>query len=180
MSHGMERVREIERANVAKCVPSGWDIYEWCRQHPDTTIAAGLRRVEKIMDFTDGGALMAGFSSGKDSTVSANLALLELSLRNLRVEACVDRHGEPRVDPLDAKWYGQRLYAMQTDAEVVYTSSNEYTKRFLERYGPNDRFEICGKSYGGDDMVPLMGGGTMKAREVYLRTLLGEHLEVPD
>lgn len=129
-------IKEIKEKNVKMCINSGWNIYEWTEKHPDTTIAASLRRIEKIFDFSDG--LQLGFSGGKDSTVSANLACLELNLRRLRVENNVMRDGTPGTDPLDKKWIGKRIHACSTNAEVVFSDTNNYIHRFLEKYGPEN------------------------------------------
>ena len=88
-------VKEILKKNVEMLIPTGWNIYEWCKKHPDTTIAHALKRVEKVFDFSD--AIHCGFSGGKDSTVTANLACLELNLRKLRVEVGIDRDGQPQL-----------------------------------------------------------------------------------
>ena len=133
----MSTIKEIQQKNCETMIPTGWNIYEWSERHPETTIAASLKRMEKIFDFTSGNGLFFGFSAGKDSTVTANLACLELHLRKLRVEANIDRHGNQGKDPLDEKWYKKRLHGMMTDAEVCWTSSNDYAKRFLDRMGPN-------------------------------------------
>ena len=127
-------LQEVLAKNCEMLIPTGWNIYEWAKKHPATTIAAGMRRIEKIFDFSD--AINMGFSCGKDSTITSNLALMELNLRRLRVQNGIDRDGNNRIDPLDAKWAKKRLHAMYTDAEVCWTSSNDYAKRFLLKYGP--------------------------------------------
>lgn len=125
---------DIKKENIDAIIPTGWNIYEWADKNPDTTIAHSLKRVEKIFDFSD--SIFSGFSSGKDSTVSANLALLELNMRKLRVKHGIDRDGNPGVDPLDKKWEDKRISMAMVDAEVVFTFSNDYAKRFLNKYGP--------------------------------------------
>ena len=125
---------EILQENCDAMIPTKWNIYKWAEKHPSTTIAHSLKRIEKIFDFSD--TLQLGFSGGKDSTVSANLACLELNLRRLRVKYGIDRDGNHRIDPLDAKWANKRLTMAMTDAEVVFTYTNNYAKRFLEKMGP--------------------------------------------
>lgn len=127
-------IEEIMRENVNTMIPTHWNIYEWTEKHPDTTISHALKRVEKIFDFSD--AIQCGFSGGKDSTVSANLACLELNLRKLRARYGVDRYGNERLDPLDAKWANKRIHMAMTDAEVVFSYTNNYAKRFLKHMGP--------------------------------------------
>lgn len=127
-------LKELQMENVVAMIPTQWNIYEWAENHQDTTIAHALKRVEKIFDFSDG--IQCGFSAGKDSTVSANLACLELNLRKIRVKNGLDRHGNHRVDPLDAKWANKRVHMALTHAEVVFTMSDDYTKRFMAKYGP--------------------------------------------
>lgn len=148
-----QKLKEIQQQNCEAMIPTGWNIYEWAEKHPDTTIAAALKRVEKIFDFTSGNGIFFGFSAGKDSTVTANLACLELHLRKLRVENNIDRHGNDGVDPLDQKWYRKRLHGMMTDAEVCWTSSNDYAKRFLARMGPEKTYDEDGKQTGGFDLI---------------------------
>lgn len=125
---------EILQENCEQINPSGWNIYKWASEHPETTIAASIKRIEKIFDFSS--ALQLGFSGGKDSSVSANLACLELNLRRLRLKYGVDRDGNPGIDPLDKKWENKRLHMAMTDAEVVFTFTNNYAKRFLQQMGP--------------------------------------------
>lgn len=129
-----KNIRDVELENVKIMIPSGWDMYSWIKEHPDTTLAAGVKRVEKIMDLSD--HVSFSFSSGKDSTVSAMMALTELQLRRLRVKNGIDRDGNHRVDPLDKKWEKKNLAAMNSDAEVVFTDTEEYGFRFLKHYGP--------------------------------------------
>ena len=93
-----------------------------------------MKRIEKIFDFSD--TIQTGFSGGKDSTVTANLTCLELNMRKLRVKHGIMRDGTLGVDPLDKKWEKKRVHICMTDAEVVFTSTNDYAKRFLEKYGP--------------------------------------------
>lgn len=130
----MKNYQEILQENCDIMIPTKWNIYEWAKQHPDTTIAHALKRVEKVFDFSN--AIQCGFSGGKDSTVTANLACLELNLRRLRLKYGVDRDGNPGIDPLDAKWEGKRIHMAMTDAEVVFSFTNDYAKRFIEHNGP--------------------------------------------
>lgn len=130
----MKTIEEIQQENVDIMIPSGWNFYKWVDENPDTVIAAAVKRVEKLMDFSD--HLSFSWSDGKDSTVSAMIAMTELSLRRLRVKYGVDRDGNQRVDPLDKKWEKKNLAAMSSDAEVVFTDSNNYGFRTLQKYGP--------------------------------------------
>lgn len=130
----MKTYQEILKENCDIMIPTKWNIYQWAEEHPDTTIAHSLKRVEKIFDFSS--AIQCGFSGGKDSTVSANLACLELNLRRLRLKYGIDRDGNKRIDPLDAKWANKRIYMAMTDAEVVFSFTNDYAKRFLNNMGP--------------------------------------------
>lgn len=126
--------KEILQENCNIMIPTEWNIYEWAEKHPKTTIAHSIKRIEKVMDFSD--AVQLGFSGGKDSSISANLACLELNLRKLRVKYGIDRDGNKRIDPLDAKWSDKRLHLAMTDAEVVFSFTNDYSKRFIKKYGP--------------------------------------------
>lgn len=134
LENEMSIIDKILQENCEAIMPTKWNIYEWAKEHPNTTIAHALKRVEKNFDFAN--AMQLGFSGGKDSTITANLACLELNLRRLRLKYGVDRDGNPGVDPLDKKWEGKRLHLAMTDAEVVFTFTNNYAKRFIERYGP--------------------------------------------
>ena len=127
-------IKEIQQKNCEMCIPTGWNIYEWAEKYPGTVIAAALKRIEKIFDFSD--SIQGGFSGGKDSTVTADLACLEVNLRRLRVQNQIMRDGTPGIDPLDKKWENKRVHFCMTDAEVVFTSTNDYAKRFLAKYGP--------------------------------------------
>ena len=177
-------IEELKQKNCDMLIPTKWNIYQWCEAHPKTSIACAMRRVEKIFDLSD--AIHLGFSSGKDSTITANLACLELNLRRLRLQEGVMRDGTPGVDPLDAKWDGQRLNMAQTNAEVVWSASNEYTKRFVARMGPqgtytlgvSDQFTPTGISSDGlkqlrkelaaNDLVRIKGiRSAQQARFVY-------------
>lgn len=130
----LEKLREVEKQNCEKMIPSGWNIYDWCREHPETTIANALKRIEKIFDISD--FVFSAKSGGKDSSLTAELLCLELSLRKMRAKAGVDRDGNERVDPLDAKWETRRISMMSTNAEVVFTHTNDYIRRFLKIMGP--------------------------------------------
>ena len=129
-------IKEINQQVCKEYNPSGWDMYAWAEEHNETAIAHAIKRIEKIFDFSD--QIYSGFSSGKDSTLSINLAMMEIARRKLRVKHGVDRDGKKTVDPLDKKWsYDyKRIIAMQTDAEIVYTKSNEYTFRFFSTHIP--------------------------------------------
>ena len=133
---GMDLVREIEEENCKMIIPSARNIYEWARKYPESTLAAGLDRVEKCLDLSH--HIYSGFSAGKDSTISANLELMELNLRYMRYALGVTRDGEMKVDPLDEKWakHKQKINMSMQDAEVCFTMSNDYSKRFLKKYGP--------------------------------------------
>lgn len=167
---------EILQENCDTMIPTKWNIYKWAEKHPDTTIAHSLKRIEKIFDFSD--ALQLGFSSGKDSTVSANLACLELNLRRLRVKYGIDRDGNHRIDPLDAKWANKRLTMAMTDAEVVFTYSNNYAKRFLQNMGPNAKYKLGESEYNKDDIIHLADGTKDTAENIYNRVMTGEEIEI--
>ena len=172
-------IEELQELNCNQMIPSKWNIYRWAEKHPGTTIDCALKRVEKIFDLADGGAVHAGFSSGKDSTLTANLALLELNMRNLRVQFKIMRDGGQGVDPLDQKWFGKKLALSQTDAEVCWTSSNDYTKRFVARNGPETLY-ILGdgkRPVSSKESIRLDGQRNMETAEhVFDRVINGECL----
>lgn len=169
-------IKEIQKINCEEIIATKWNIYEWVEKHPDTTIAHALKRIEKIFDFSD--AIQCGFSGGKDSTVSANLACLELNLRRLRIANNIDRYGNNRIDPLDAKWANKRIVMAMTDAEVVFTSTNNYAKRFLKRYGPHRIYNFNGKEVNGDDIIIFNDNQQDFARNIYNKVMFGENVNV--
>ena len=59
----MTKEQDAECQNVSEMIPSGWNIYEWARNHTDTTIVHALKRIEKIFDFSS--EIMLGFLAGK-------------------------------------------------------------------------------------------------------------------
>ena len=168
-------IGEIQQLNCDMLIPTKWNIYEWAEKHPKTTIAAALKRVEKIFDFSD--TIQFSFSGGKDSTVSANLAALELNLRKLRVKYNIMRDGTEGVDPLDAKWADKRLYGMMTDAEVCFSDTNSYSKRFLARLGPEGMFSFDSVEFAPHERVRIVGYRTFPlASEVWEAVQKGEEM----
>lgn len=174
MKKDLELLRKVEKENVSIMIPSGWDIYEWCKEHSNTSIAHSLKRCEKVMDGTD--SLSFSWSGGKDSSVAANIACMELNLRKLRVKYGIDRNGNKRIDPLDAKWADKKLNAMQTDAEIVFQFTNDYSKRFLKRVGPKSTFEFNGIEYNALDVIQLKDGSKDSAENIYNRIVNGEQI----
>lgn len=173
MDKGQELLESVKREVISKTIPSGWDIYKWCEEHPKTTIAAAVKRIERIMDFSDD--VYFGTSAGKDSTLSANLAMLELILRKHRAAAGVDRDGKLRVDPLDAKWVGRRLSSMMEDAEITWSMSNDYVQRFLAKYGRQEKYVLDGVILAPGDRVELEDE-YITAEEAYNRVIAGEQV----
>lgn len=174
----MKTIEEIKQENCDMLIPTKWNIYEWCDKHPDTTIAHAVKRVEKIFDFSD--SIQVGTSGGKDSTVTGNLACLELNLRRLRVENNIMRDGTPGIDPLDKKWMGKRVHSCSTNAEVVFTDTNDYIRRFLAKYGPEKRYKLGDNEYKFDDIINLSDGSKDTAENVFNRVMLGEEIEIND
>ena len=124
----------VDEAVCKENVPTGFDIYGWAKQNPDRTIAQAVFRLEKIFDLAD--EVFLGISGGKDSSLTAELAVLELKRRWARVAAGVNRYGEKEVDPLDAKWVGKKLWGNSQDCEWIWTDVINYIKRFVKRHGP--------------------------------------------
>ena len=171
-------IKEIQQKNCDMLIPTGWNIYEWAEKHPDTTIAAALKRIEKIFDFSD--AVQIGTSGGKDSTVSGNLACLELNLRRLRVENNIMRDGTPGIDPLDKKWIGKRVHSCSTNAEVVFSDTNAYIRRFLSKYGSEKKYDLGGNEYLADDIITLSDGSRETAENIFNRVMAGEEIEIKE
>lgn len=172
----MKDYKEILQENCDMLIPTKWNIYEWAEKHPDTTIAHALKRIEKIFDFSD--ALQLGKSGGKDSTVSAHLACLELNLRRLRLKYGVDRDGNPGIDPLDAKWANRRLHFAMTDAEVVFSDTNNYVKRFIKDHGFMKYYKLGDNEYKSNDIIKLADGTNDTAENIFNRVMLGEEIEI--
>lgn len=171
-------IEEIKKMNCEIMIPTGWNVYEWAEKHPDTTIAHSIKRVEKCFDFSD--TIQCGFSGGKDSTVSAHLACLELNLRQLRAKYGIDRDGNQRVDPLDAKWIDKRITMAMTDAEVVFTNTNDYAKRFLKHMGPEKEYKLGETKYSATDIIHLADGTVDNAENIFNRVMNGEEIEIRD
>lgn len=171
-------IEEIKEKNVEMLIPTEWNIYKWCEKHPDTTIAHSLKRIEKIFDFSD--SIQIGNSGGKDSTVTGNLTCLELNLRRLRVENEIMRDGTPGIDPLDKKWIGKRVHSCSTNAEVVFSDTNDYIRRFLKKYGPEKWYNLGGNEYKFDEEIELVDGSIDIAENIFNRVMLGEEIEIKD
>ena len=171
-------IEEIEQENCDMLIPTKWNIYDWARKHSDTTIAHALKRVEKVFDMSE--SIQVGTSGGKDSTVSGNLACLELNLRRLRVKYGIMRDGTPGIDPLDAKWADKRIHSCSTNAEVVFTDTNEYIHRFLKKYGPEKWYTLGDKEYRYDEKITLADESKDTAENIFNRVMFGEEIEIKD
>lgn len=133
-SERLQKVEDLENKLCKSSVPSGMNIYKWAKKNPDTSIAHALGRIEKIFDKAD--EVVFGFSSGKDSTLSAELAILELKRRRSRVDAGINRNGENKIDPLDEKWKNKKLWGNHMHSEWVWTDAIKHTNDFVKRHGP--------------------------------------------
>lgn len=155
-------IEELEN-EVCQDIPSKFNLYKWAKENPDTTIAHAIKRTQKIFDDAD--EIFFGFSGGKDSTLTTELAILELKIRRKRAKVGIDRDGNDRVDPLDEKWLGKRLYGNSMDSEWVWSHAIEHTKEFLQEHGPG-KFNIDGSSYFGNDIIKTRLG-PVEVRKVY-------------
>lgn len=174
----LKDLEKVQKENCDVMIPTKKNLYKWAKKHPQTTIAMALKRVEKIFDFSDD--ISFGNSGGKDSTVSANLLCLELNLRKLRVKHGIDRDGKKRIDPLDKKWANKRLQGMMTDAEVCFSDTNNYTKRFIGKMGPYKQVHLAGTVYNESDVVTLSDKTRDTALNIYNRVVSGEDLSLQD
>ena len=82
---------DIDKEVCEKYVPSGYNILRWVKEHPDRSISQSFKRIENIFDEYD--EVLVSFSGGKDSTLSSEMAMLELNRRKARCAAMIDRHG---------------------------------------------------------------------------------------
>lgn len=130
----MKDVTELDKELCARNVPSGFDIYAWSKEHPDRAISHAVRRIENIFDEAD--EIFFGFSAGKDSTLTAELAILELKRRWSRVENAVGRDGSEGTDPLDEKWVGKKLWGNSMDCEWIWTDAINHSIEFIQQHGP--------------------------------------------
>ena len=162
----MTDIQQIEKELAEKYIPSGWDIYDWVKENPDTAIAHSLSRNEKVFDRST--AIYIGASGGKDSTLAQELASLELLRRRDRIAREIRRDGSEGIDVLDAKWahhllpdgelkdklnkqFGtraRRILLSSMDAEWIYTATEQTLLDFVERHGPKgtdtvDMFWFC-------------------------------------
>lgn len=167
----MTTIQDIEKELCEKHVPTKFNLYKWARENPDTAIAHALKRTEKIFDESD--EVMFGFSGGKDSSLTTQIAILELKRRWARVEAGVDRDGNQGVDPLDQKWVGKKLWGNSMDAEWVYTDAITHIEEFCQKHGPGV-YEYLGKRFSGNHLHRLKTGEMLTSREIYSKVSDGE------
>lgn len=171
-------IEDIQRINCNMLIPSKWNVYKWSEKHPDTTIAHAMKRIEKIFDFSD--SVEIGVSGGKDSTVTANLACLELNLRHLRARNGIKRDGTRGVDILDKKWNGKRIHSCSTNAEVVFSDTNNYIRRFLSKFGPQKMYTLGEKDYKFDQLITLKDGSKDSAERIFNRVMTGEEVNTSE
>ena len=72
---------DIDKEVCEKYVPSGYNILRWVKEHPDRSISQSFKRIENIFDEYD--EVLVSFSGGKDSTLSSEMAMLELKKSSL-------------------------------------------------------------------------------------------------
>lgn len=171
----MNKAYEIDKLVCEENVPSGFNIYKWSRKHPETAISHSIKRLEKIFDNND--ELLFGFSTGKDSTLSASMAILELKRRWARVKAGISRDGSDNIDPLDQKWVGKKLMGNSMDCEWIWSNAIEYAERFIQEHGPGV-YELAGKRFGGNDLHITSNQEVLSTRDIYNRIQEGEEFEI--
>lgn len=130
----LKNSEKVDQKLTEEVVPSGKNIYAWANENPDSSIAHAINRIEKIFDEAD--EVFFGFSAGKDSSLTAELSILELKRRRARVEAGCDRKGDKKIDPLDLKWKNKKLWANHMHCEWVWTDAIDHTDDFVKRHGP--------------------------------------------
>lgn len=91
--------------------------------HPNSSLSCAIRRMENIFDEYD--EILFGFSGGKDSSLTAQLAIRELKIRQNRV-----KNGS--TDILDKKWENKKLWCNIMHPEWIYTDVADFTNEFIE------------------------------------------------
>jgi hypothetical protein len=155
-------------------VPSKFNIYKWAKLHPSRTISNAIFRMEKIFDQAD--EVSFGFSGGKDSTLSAELAILELKRRRARVKANVKRDGSEGIDPLDEKWVSKKLWFNSQDCEWIWSAAISHIQNFIQHYGPG-MYEFNGKKMSGNTIFKLKDGSLIELAEIYKKVENGESVD---
>lgn len=173
------RVEDLENELCLKEVPSGFNIYKWTKENPDTAIAHAIARTEKIFDNSD--EIMVGLSGGKDSSLTAEISILELKRRWARVAAGIDREGNELVDVLDQKFVGKRIMFNSMDSEWIYSDTYNSVRDFAHLHGPG-LYEVASKTgmqkFIGSSLHKLSDGQVLTMREIYSLASDGDQVEV--
>lgn len=91
------------------------NIYNWIEKHPNTSIAAAIKRIKKIFDEAD--EILIGFSGGKDSSLTIQLCILELKRRK---------------ELNDPKWSNKKLWVNFMNSEWLYSDVISFVNSFLK------------------------------------------------
>lgn len=78
-------IEEFEALFCSREIPSKWNVYDWCRRNGDKAIAQAFFRVRRIMNRAD--FVQINISGGKDSTLSFEIASLDLRYRKALIKA---------------------------------------------------------------------------------------------
>lgn len=200
----MNKSYEIDAQVCNENMPTGKDLYKWARENEDRAIAMAVKRVENIFDDAD--EITFGFSGGKDSTISANLAVCELKRRYKRVINMIDRNGDIKIDERDAKWVEfynngelkngakhieeleeviinnpesvrfKKLWYNTQNCEWWFTDAANHALEFVNEHGPKI-IKLGNKEYRSIDVVKLKDGSYDIAMNIYSRVMSGETIE---
>lgn len=159
-------LKDLEEIICQKHVRSHWNIYEWIRKHPDTTIANAVFRTRRIFNRSD--MVMVGVSGGKDSTLSMELICLEVNYRrelskaiangdisyDLIIPSHYNKYGElEAVSGVNGQVHIPKIFAKSQDAEIMYTSPIKHVQRSCVRHGYG-LYLYKNKVYLGQDVLP--------------------------
>ena len=91
------------------------DIYKWIETHPKTSIAAAIKRIQKIFDESD--EILIGFSGGKDSALTIQLCIMELKRRK---------------EIKDKRWINKKLFVNFMHSEWLYSDVISFVNKFVK------------------------------------------------
>lgn len=190
-------LKDFEYQFCKREIPTGWNVYEWVRQHKETAIAQAFFRVRRIMNRAD--FIQVNISGGKDSTLSFEIASLELRYRKQLSKAIEagyinepyeykDIVYDPSTNRNDYDNYEKTeeayqsfeninlnvpmIYLNSQDAELIFSDAInhiQYDVNLAHGYG---LYVFDGKIVCGHDIIPsavrdTFKGTSMEGIEIY-------------
>lgn len=164
-----EGLREFEKKFCEHEIPTGYNIFEFVRTHKDTSIAASFCRIRRIFNRAD--SIMIGISGGKDSTLSLEMASLEVQYRKELSKAVKEGtvKGYPWANDIKrgSKEYGNyedlefvkennipRIICNSMDAEWIYSDPQRHIRVDISQKLGKGCFIYNGKLVLGMDILP--------------------------